>query len=180
MTSHRERPSGGDLGQLRPIDVKTLTNGDSLCPGFPGSRHYVLLLIPRGHPCQGRMLYIEVAGIPHGKMEKIASIWRNDGVLPPNWWRENENGFITGNMLFTPKRRQIKLELQSSQYIFCWQGKTKNRSPTKKGKCVKHFQITVFQKKLFFVLCIALNLKDSFINSFSLSFKHLVAFKKKS
>lgn len=74
MTSHRERPRGGDLGQLRPIDVKTLTNGDSLCPRFPGSRHYVLLLIPRGHPCQGGMLYIEAAGVPHGKMEKIASI----------------------------------------------------------------------------------------------------------
>lgn len=65
VTSHRERPHGGDLGQLRPIDVKTLTNGDGFSPRFPGSHHYVLLLIPRGHPCQGRMLYIEAAGIPH-------------------------------------------------------------------------------------------------------------------
>lgn len=110
------------------------------------------------------------------------SIRRNDGVLPSNWWRENENRLITGNMLYTPKRRQIKLELQSSQYMFCWQGKKKNHSPTKKENVSNIFKLHYFKrKKLFFVLCIALNLKkDSFINSFSLSFKHLVALKKKS
>ena len=109
------------------------------------------------------------------------SLRRNDGVLPPNWWRENANGLITGNMLYTPKRRQIKLELQSSQYMFCWQGKNKNHSPTKKENVSNIFKLQYFKRKLFFVLCIASNLKkDSFINSFSLSFKHLVALKKKS
>lgn len=83
-------------------------------------------------------------------------------------WRENENGIIKQEICCIHLRGvsgRIGTPNQPVHVLLTG----KNHSPTKKENVSNIFKLQYFKrKKLFFVLCTALNLKkDSFINSLS-------------